>query len=160
MQWLRNHRNEVQEKLDKLTAWYDELVNDQSVALPKFGDVTTPNAGVHFPVKPTTSDAATETKISRKESVSLRGQMAKIDQLDMWKGKLLLNVLAGCGDPDSEAWSAWLAEAFSPKATVEALSNSGGSRFAGVDSKLVMSMDKTSTWNVMTPRKRICTCST
>ena len=60
----------------------------------------------------------------------------------MRKGKLLSNVLAGCGDPDSEAWSAWLAEAFSPKATIDALSESGGSRLAGVDSKLATSMDK------------------
>ena len=36
----------------------------------------------------------------------------KIDQLDMWKGKLLSNVLAGRGDPDGGVWSAWLAEAF------------------------------------------------
>ena len=34
-----------QEELDELTDRYDELVNDQSVALPQFGDVTTPNAG-------------------------------------------------------------------------------------------------------------------
>ena len=37
----------------------------------------------------------------------------------MWKGKLLSNVLAGCGDPDDGVWSAWLAEAFSPVASVD-----------------------------------------
>ena len=44
--------------------------------------------------------------------------------------------------PIEEVWSAWLAEAFSPKASIEGLSDSGGPRFAGVDSKLVISMDK------------------
>ena len=77
----------------------------------------------------------TETKISRKEAETISvPSWPKIDQLDMWKGKLLSNVLAGCGDPDSEAWSAWLAESFSPHVSIESLSTSGGSRLAGVDS--------------------------
>ena len=71
---LRKRRNELQE-LDDVTERYDELVNDQSVALPKFGGVTAPPTvivprsrsgspkGSTSPVKP----AVTEAKISRKE---------------------------------------------------------------------------------------------
>ena len=57
----RNHRNEVEDELDDLTERYDELVKVQSVTLPKFLDVSS--------VKPTTSsDAATDAKISRNEA--------------------------------------------------------------------------------------------
>ena len=43
---LKNHRNELQDELEDMTERYDELVNDQPIALPKFGDVTTPPTGI------------------------------------------------------------------------------------------------------------------
>ena len=52
--------------------------------------------GSTSPVKPTTSsEAVTKTKISRKEAETISvPSLPKIDQLDMWEGKLFSNVLA------------------------------------------------------------------
>ena len=81
---LRNHRNEVRHELDEWTERYDELVKDQPVTLPKFGDVTTPPMGI--------------VPRSRSRSPHRSTQTRAID--------------------------------------------SGGSRFAGADSKLVRSVGK------------------
>ena len=93
---LRNHRNELQDELDELTERYDELARHlqglyqgQGVDRPRGPRSTSP-------VNPTTSsDAVTETKISRKEAETISmPSWPKMDQLDMWKGKLLSNALA------------------------------------------------------------------
>ena len=153
---IRRQRGELPEELEEAFERYEELVKESSKALPKFGDEPktppglgarsrspSPRASGTTAAVAATSSTDVDPKISRKESESVNVlSWPKIDQLDLWKGKLLSNVLAACGDPDSDAWSKWLYESFQTSTTVDELSDSGGSRFSGIDSKLVISLEK------------------
>ena len=80
-------------------------------------------------------------RISRKEAerVSIPS-WPKIHQLDDWKMQLLMNALSACADPDTDAWTRWLAQALGLNPDLNLLNDSGGDRFATIDIKMATGM--------------------
>ena len=80
-------------------------------------------------------------RISRKEAERASiPTWPRIHQLDNWKMQLLMNVLSACADPDTDAWTKWLAQALGINPDLNFLNDSGGDRFATIDIKMAMGM--------------------
>ena len=82
-----------------------------------------------------------ETKISRREADKVVvPSFPKVTHLDSWMSACIAGVLSASGDPNHEDWIEWLAPAFGLHPDIEALGDSGPTKFKSIDVKLALAM--------------------
>ncbi|CAE7268027.1 unnamed protein product [Symbiodinium sp. CCMP2456] len=91
----------------------------------------------------------TEEEVSPSESPTNLGPRAPgggdgdddpVTHLDSWMANGAANVLGACADPNHEDWIAWLQPAFRPNPDIDALNDSGNTKFKSIDVKLGVAM--------------------
>ena len=80
-------------------------------------------------------------RVSRREADKITvGPWPKIQDVETWKSDVVKSVILAANDGDRAAWQDWILPAIADNPDLDALSDSGGSRFQSIDTKLSIAL--------------------
>ena len=82
-------------------------------------------------------------RVSRREADKITvGPWPKIQDVETWKSDVVKSVILAGNDGDRAAWQEWILPAIADNPDLDALNDSGGSRFQSIDTKLSIASDQ------------------
>ena len=76
-------------------------------------------------------------RVSRREADKITVRpWPKIQDVETWKSDVVKSVILAANDGDRVAWQEWIITAIADNPDLDALNDSGGSRFQSIDTKL------------------------